>query len=147
MQEALKEAQKAFIQKEIPVGAVVVLNHQIIGHGHNQTESKQSTLFHAELVALRQASRRMHNWRLSNCELYVTLEPCTMCAGAIMLSRIRRLIYATPDPKAGAVQSTIAVLDNPALNHRVEVIQNILSKESSDLLKSFFKQLRQKKFC
>jgi tRNA(adenine34) deaminase len=145
MRHAMNEARKAAQKGEVPVGAVVVKDGKIVGRGHNLTESKQSALTHAELMALNKASKKVKSWRLNDCDLYVTLEPCTMCAGAIVLSRIRNLYYGTTDPKAGAVESTIRVLDNPKLNHRVKLNGGILKEECSKVLSDFFKEVRRKK--
>lgn len=142
MRTALREAQKAAREKEVPVGAVVVYQGRVIARAHNRTEGKKSALLHAEMLALRKASVKRANWRLGNCDLYVTLEPCTMCAGAMVLSRIRTVYYGTPDPKAGAVDSTARVLANPKLNHRVVVESGILKEECSAILTGFFKSLR-----
>ena len=122
MKQALMEAHKAARKGEVPVGAVVVKDGKILGRGHNLTEKKQSALTHAELMALGKASQKLKSWRLNDCDLYVTLEPCTMCAGAIVLSRIRALHFGATDPKAGAVESTARVMENKKLNHRVKVI-------------------------
>jgi len=144
MREALKEAAKAAKKGEVPVGAVVVKDGRIVGRGHNVTEGKKNALHHAEMVALGKASARLESWRLVGCDLYVTLEPCTMCAGAIVLSRIRNLVYGTTDPKAGAVHSTARVMENPHLNHRVGVTSGVLKDECSTSLSAFFKELRRK---
>lgn len=144
MREALKEARKAARKGEVPVGAVVVKDGKVIGRGHNLTESKQNAMTHAEMAALGKAVRKLKSWRLTGCDLFVTLEPCTMCGGAIVLSRIRNLVYGTADPKAGAVESTIRVLDNPKLNHRVQVTGGILKEECSKVLSDFFKEVRRK---
>jgi tRNA(adenine34) deaminase len=144
MREALKEASKAARQGEVPVGAVVVKDGKVIGRGHNLTEKKQSALTHAELVALGKASKKLKSWRLIDCDLYVTLEPCTMCAGAIVLSRIRNLVYGTTDPKAGAVDSTARVMENEKLNHRVKVTRGVLKEECAGVLTDFFKEVRRK---
>jgi len=142
MKAALKEAKKAVRKGEVPVGAVVVKDGKVIGRGHNLTESKQSALTHAEMMALSKAAKKLKSWRLNDCDLYVTLEPCTMCGGAIVLSRIRNLVYGTTDPKAGAVESTARVLDNPKLNHRVQMTGGILKEECSRILSEFFKEVR-----
>jgi tRNA(adenine34) deaminase len=142
MKAALREARKAAVKKEVPVGAVVVYQGKIIARGHNLTEAKKSALVHAEMAALAKASAKRSDWRLSECDLYVTLEPCTMCAGAMVLSRVRTVYYGTPDPKAGAVDSTARVLDNPKLNHRVLVESGILKEDCSRILSEFFKDLR-----
>jgi tRNA(adenine34) deaminase len=142
MKAALKEARKAARKGEVPVGAVVVKEGKVIGRGHNLTESKQSALTHAEMMALTKASKKLKSWRLNDCDLYVTVEPCTMCGGAIVLSRIGGLFYGTTDPKAGAVESTARVLDNPKLNHRVQATGGILKEECSRILSEFFKEVR-----
>ena len=144
MREALKEARKAACKDEVPVGAVVVKDGKVIGRGHNLTEKKQSALTHAELMALGKASKKLKSWRLIDCDLYVTLEPCTMCAGAIVLSRIRSLVYGTTDPKAGAVDSTARVMENEKLNHRVKVTRGVLKEECAGVLTDFFKEVRRK---
>jgi tRNA(adenine34) deaminase len=144
MREALKEANKAARKGEVPVGAVVVKDGKIIGRGHNLTEKKQSALTHAEMMALSKASKQLKSWRLIDCDLYVTLEPCTMCAGAIVLSRVRNLVYGTTDPKAGAVDSTARVMENEKLNHRVKVTSGVLKEECSNVLTAFFKEMRLK---
>jgi tRNA(adenine34) deaminase len=144
MNRALILAQKAALENEVPVGAVVVYQDKVVGRGYNQVESKKGSSFHAELTALRQAAKKLKRWRLAGCTLYVTLEPCTMCAGAIILSRIDRLVYATADPKAGACGSVLNVLGEKRLNHRVTVDFGIKQAESSHLLKDFFRQNRQK---
>jgi tRNA(adenine34) deaminase len=142
MQEALKEARKAALKGEVPVGAVIVKDGRVVGRGHNLTESEQSALTHAEMTALKKAAQKLKSWRLNDCDMYVTLEPCTMCGGAIVLSRISNLFYGTTDPKAGAVESTARVLDNPKLNHRVKVTGGILKEECSRILSEFFKEIR-----
>ncbi|HTA76207.1 MAG TPA: tRNA adenosine(34) deaminase TadA [bacterium] len=144
MREALKEAHKASRKGEVPVGAVVVKDGKIVGRGHNLTEKKQSALTHAELMAISQATKKLKSWRLVDCDLYVTLEPCTMCAGAIVLSRLKNLVYGTTDPKAGAVDSTARVMENEKLNHRVKVTSGVLKEECSSVLTTFFKEMRRK---
>jgi len=144
MREALKEAHKAARKGEVPVGAIVVKDGKIIGRGHNLTEKKQSALTHAELMAISQATKKLKSWRLVDCDLYVTLEPCTMCAGAIVLSRVRNLVYGTTDPKAGAVHSTAKVTENEKLNHRVKISSGVLKEECSSVLTDFFKEMRRK---
>ena len=144
MRQALREAGKAAQQGEVPVGAVVVKDGKVIGRGHNLTEKKQSALVHAEMAALAKASKKLGSWRLNDCDLYVTLEPCTMCAGAIVLSRIRSLIYGADDPKAGAVDSTAKVMENSKLNHRVKATGGILKEECSRILSGFFREVRKK---
>jgi tRNA(adenine34) deaminase len=144
MREALKEARKAAREGEVPVGAVVVKDGKVVSRGHNLTEKKQSALTHAELMALGKASKKLKSWRLVDCDLYVTLEPCTMCAGAIVLSRVRKLVYGTMDPKAGAVDSTARVMENEKLNHRVKVIRGVLKEECAGVWTDFFKEVRRK---
>ncbi len=142
---ALREAKRAAREGEIPVGAVVVEKGRVLGRGHNRVEQKQDATLHAELIALRQAARKKRNWRLAGCDLYVTLEPCAMCAGAIVWSRLERVIYATKDPKAGACGSVLTVAGNPKLNHRPRTQTGPGGEESSKLLKEFFRTLRGKK--
>lgn len=143
MKEALKEAKKAAQKGEVPVGAVIVKNGKIIARGHNLRESKQDPTMHAEIVAIKKAARKLENWRLAGCTLYVTVEPCPMCAGAIVQSRIGRVVYGARDPKAGAVASLYTILTDRRLNHQVSVItEGVLEEECSEILKSFFKRLR-----
>lgn len=144
MSIALKEAHKAFQKNEVPVGCIIVQNGEIIARAHNLRESKQQSLAHAELLAIEKASKKLNSWRLEDCDLYVTLEPCIMCSGAIINSRINRVIYATEEPKFGAHQSLTNVF---ALNtnHKTSVIAGILKDESNQLLKNFFKKLRSEK--
>ncbi|HOL91868.1 MAG TPA: tRNA adenosine(34) deaminase TadA [Clostridiales bacterium] len=143
MAEALMEAEKARKKAEAPVGAVVVRNGVIIARGHNERESKNDSTLHAEMTAIRRACKKLGTWRLTDCDLYVTLEPCTMCAGAIIQSRIRTLYIGTSDLKAGAAGSVIDVFRVDAFNHRVDVVWGVLEQECSAILKEFFKSLRQ----
>jgi len=142
MRQALKEARKAYAKEEIPIGAVIVRNGEIISRGHNEKELKSDSTLHAEMTAIRKASRKLKSWRLNDCDMYVTLEPCTMCAGALIQARIRKLYIDTPDPKAGAVGSVLDVLGIEKFNHKVEVVYGILEDECSAILKDFFKELR-----
>ena len=144
MKAALKEAEKAAYKGEVPVGAVIVKDGKIISRGHNLTEKKQSALTHAEMTALSKATKKLKSWRLIGCDLYVTLEPCGMCAGAIVLSRIENLFYGASDPKAGVVESIAKALENPKLNHHVKVTGGILKEECSKTLSDFFRELRRK---
>jgi tRNA(adenine34) deaminase len=144
MREALKEAGKAARKGEVPVGAVIVRDGKIIARGHNLTEQKQSALTHAEMMALSKATKKLKSWRLNGCDLYVTLEPCGMCAGAIVLSRIENLFYGAADPKAGVVESIAKALENPKLNHQVQVTGGILKEECSTVLSGFFRKIRLK---
>ena len=139
---ALEEARIAFEMGEVPIGAVIVKQGKIISATHNMKETWQDPTAHAEVIAMRNASKSIGSWRLSDCTLYVTLEPCPMCAGAIVQARIKQLVYGAPDLKAGAVDSVLNVVENPKLNHRVEVIPGIMSEESKKLMQLFFKQRR-----
>lgn len=141
MNEALKEAQKAFDKMEVPVGAVVVYQDKIIARAHNLRESKQDFSAHAEFLAMQKATKKIGSWRLEDCDVYVTLEPCSMCAGAMIQSRIRHLYYGAADMKAGAVESVVKLLDN-RFNHSIQYIGGLEASRASQLLKDFFKKLR-----
>lgn len=141
MRQALHQADLARKVDEVPVGALVVCQGQIIGRGYNKRESGYDVTLHAEMIAIRQACRYLKSWRLDQCDLYVTLEPCVMCAGAIQQARIRTLYYGADDPKTGACGSVVDVFSLPS-NHQVTVVKGILKKESSELLQSFFRQKR-----
>ena len=145
MAQALKEAEKARKKGETPIGAVVVKDGIIIARGHNEKELKKDTTLHAEMTAIRKASRKLGTWRLTDCDLYVTLEPCTMCAGAIIQARLRNLYIGTSDLKAGAAGSVIDVFRVGAFNHRVEVSWGLLEDQCSGILKEFFQELRSRK--
>jgi len=145
MKEALKEAKKAFDKEEIPVGVVIVKDDKIIAKAHNLKEIKKDTTKHAEIIAIQKASKKLESWRLSNCEMYVTLEPCSMCAGALINSRIKKVYIGTTDPKTGACGSVLNLLEDYKFNHIVEVEYGILQKECEKILKEFFKELREKK--
>ena len=142
MYAALDQARAAMVKDEVPIGAVVVVAGSIVGSGFNQSRLTADPTAHAEIVALRQAGLTMCNYRLSSATLYVTVEPCLMCAGALVHARINTLVYGTVEPKAGAVVSTTRVLDGPALNHRVRSIGGILENESRALIQEFFKGRR-----
>ena len=144
MKEALAEARTAAAAGEVPIGAVVVQDGVIVGRGHNTTETDHDPTCHAEMNALRDASRKLGRLRLTDCDLYVTCEPCAMCAGAIVLARIARLYVGTPDPKAGACGSLRNVVCDERLNHRVELVTGVLQEECAAELKNFFKALRSK---
>ncbi|OWZ83672.1 tRNA-specific adenosine deaminase [Natranaerobius trueperi] len=144
MKEALKQAKEAFVIGEVPIGAVIVKDNELIASGHNKREREQNAIDHAEIIAIKKACNTLNSWRLNNCELYVTVEPCPMCAGAIIQSRISRVIFGTPDPKAWGDLEIEQVLKNPNLNHRVELVSGIYKEESRELLRSFFKRLRNK---
>jgi tRNA(adenine34) deaminase len=142
---AINEAKKALKYDEIPVGAVIVKNGIIISKGYNEREHKQDSTLHAEITAIKRACRKLGSWRLNDCDIYVTLEPCAMCAGAIIQSRISRLFIGTPDPKAGAAGSVVDVFEADLFNHNVQVEFGIRKKECASLLKDFFKNLRASK--
>ena len=142
IREALSLAALAEAQGEVPVGAIVVKNGEIIGRGFNHPISAHDPTAHAEIIAMRQASANLGNYRLTGCELFVTLEPCAMCAGAILHARVARLVYAAADPKAGACGSVLSVMNHPQLNHRVEVASGLLADECGALLTEFFRARR-----
>ncbi len=142
MEEALREGQRAQAADEVPVGAIVVFEDQIVGRGHNQPISSTDPTAHAEILALRDAGRTLGNYRLGACDLYVTVEPCVMCAGAVVHARIRRLVYGADDPKAGAVVSVMRVLENPALNHQVQVTSGVLAGRCTEQVQAFFRGRR-----
>ena len=144
MKQALELAKQAEKQAEVPVGAIVVQNHQLIASAFNQKEQKKQATGHAEILAIEEASRKLRRWRLDDCNLYVTLEPCIMCAGAIVSARINRLIYSCRDPKAGAIHSLYQITNDTRLNHQVLVTEGLLAEESSQLLKNFFQKKRLK---
>ena len=145
MAAALAEARQAAILNEVPIGAVVVKDNQIVGRGHNMREHFQDVTYHAEMLAIMEACDALHSWRLEDCDLYVTLEPCIMCSGAIIHSRLRQVYYAAPDPKAGAVNSLYTLLNDSRLNHQVAVHQGLLQDECSQMLKHFFREIRKRK--
>ena len=145
MKEAIKQAKKAYDKEEIPVGAVIVKDGQIIASGYNKKEEKKDTTQHAEIIAIQKASRKIGAWRLQDCEMYVTLEPCAMCTGALIQARLKRVYIGTMDPKTGACGSVLNLLEDYKFNHKVEVETNIMQKECEKILKDFFKYLRSKK--
>ena len=142
MRAALREARASAAADEVPVGCVIVHDGVVIGRGHNQTEGLQDATAHAEVLAIGAASNAIESWRLGDCTMYVTLEPCAMCAGAIILARVGRLVYGAPDPKAGACGSVLDVIHERRLNHRVQITQGVLADECSALLKEFFAKKR-----
>ena len=142
MEEALVEARRAAAKGEVPVGAVVVREGEILGRGLNRREGDGDPLAHAEMLAIRQAAREIGGWRLVGCDLYVTLEPCAMCAGALVNSRIERLVFAARDPKAGYCGSLGNLVQDARLNHRVEIVEGVLAEDSGALLRRFFASLR-----
>lgn len=143
MKEAIKEAKKAYQKNEVPVGAVVVKNNEIVARGHNIKETKKDTTKHAEIIAIQKASKKMNAWRLEDCTMYVTLEPCTMCAGAIIQARLKRLIIGTMDKKTGACGSVLNLIDDYEFNHKVELKTGIMETECRQIMKDFFKELRE----
>jgi tRNA(adenine34) deaminase len=142
MQEALVEAERAELENEVPIGAVVTFMGKIVGRGHNSVIKAIDPTGHAEILAMREAAGTLRNYRLTDCDLYVTIEPCAMCAGAMVHARIRHLFYGTADPKGGAIESTQRLLEIPQLNHRVIAQGGFLEKESAALLQEFFRQRR-----
>ncbi len=144
MRYALKEAEAALAVGEVPVGAVVVAGGEVVGSGHNLRESINDPTAHAEMIAIREASQKLGRWRLTGADVYVTVEPCAMCAGAIVLARMDRLIYGAPDEKAGACGSIFNIVEDARLNHQPEVISGILEAECRGVIENFFKQKREK---
>jgi tRNA(adenine34) deaminase len=139
---ALREADRALAHDDVPIGALVVFGDEVIGAGHNERELRQDPTAHAEILALREAARRLGTWRVLGATLFVTLEPCAMCAGAIVLARVARVVYGTPDPKAGAAGSVLDVLAEPRLNHRPVVEPGVLEEECAEVLRAFFRERR-----
>jgi tRNA(adenine34) deaminase len=144
MAEALGEARRAAAEGEVPIGAIVVCGGRVVGRGRNARERLGDPTAHAEVIALRQAARALGRWRLTGCTLYATLEPCFMCAGALVNGRVDRLVFAVADPKAGAVESLAEVCRDPRLNHRLEVCEGLLAQECGDLLRGFFRARRRR---
>ena len=142
MKQALKEAEKAYKKLEVPVGAIIVKDEKIIARAHNQKETKTDTTKHAEILAIQKASKKLKSWRLIDCEMYVTLEPCSMCAGAMINSRIKKVYIGAKDEKTGAVGSVLNLFNDYKFNHKVEVETGIMEKECQEILKQFFKELR-----
>ncbi|RMG89238.1 MAG: nucleoside deaminase [Chloroflexi bacterium] len=142
MRLALEEARAALTHEDVPIGAVAVRNGEIIGRGHNRREIDQDPTAHAEMIAIRQAAQVIGHWRLEGVTLYCTLEPCSMCAGAMVLARLPRLVYATTDPKAGAGGSVLCITAHPQLNHEVQVEGGLLAEEAAELIRAFFRKLR-----
>lgn len=144
MTAALSEAQQAARHGEVPIGCVVTHNNRIIGRGHNRCEALQDPTAHAEIIAITAASEALGSWRLENCTLYATIEPCPMCLGACLNARVPRVVYGAPEPKAGACGSVVDLSQLPAFNHRLSVTGGVLKDQSADLMRSFFRQLRQR---
>lgn len=145
MKEALKEAKKAYEKLEVPVGCVIVKDGKIIARAHNLKETKQDATKHAEMIAIQKASKKLDAWRLLDCDMYITLEPCSMCAGAIINSRIRKVYIGTMDQKTGAAGSVLDLFKDFTFNHKVEIESGILKEECEEILKKFFKELRKSK--
>lgn len=145
MQEALKEAEKSLLKEEIPIGCVIVKDGQIIGRGHNAREELNQAVMHAEIMAINEANRHEGNWRLLETTLFVTIEPCVMCSGAIGLARIPRVVFGASNPKFGAAGSLYDILSDQRLNHRVEVETGLLAHDCAAIMQNFFRQNRQKK--
>ncbi|MEH7253420.1 tRNA adenosine(34) deaminase TadA [Neobacillus niacini] len=145
MKEAIKEARKAEALLEVPIGAVIVIDGKIISRAHNLRETKQSAVAHAEVLAIEQACQETGTWRLENASLYVTLEPCAMCSGAIILSRVKRVVYGATDPKGGCAGTFMNLLQDERFNHQSEVTSGVLEAECGQLLTDFFRQLRERR--
>ena len=145
MKAALVEAKKAYTKQEIPVGAVIVYQDKIIARAYNTRVSEKQVFTHAEIKAINKACKKLNSWVLEDCTIYVTLEPCLMCTGALLQSRIKRIVYAAKEPKHGVIESIDNVLNNPKFNHKIEITSGVLQEESSELLKKFFRELRQNK--
>ena len=144
MKEALIEARKAYMLGEVPIGAVIVKDGQVIARGHNLTETSKDPTAHAEMIVIRAAAKALNGWRLPGCSLYVTVEPCSMCAGAMVWARIENLYIGAMDPKAGACGSVFNIAEEDRLNHRIHVERGILEDECSSIMKEFFRELRRK---
>ena len=145
MREALRQAKKAYRLMEVPIGCVIVHDGEIIARGYNRRNTDKSTLSHAELNAIRKAAKKLGDWRIEECTMYVTLEPCPMCAGAIVMSRVDRVVYGSTDAKAGACESVFNIPGNPTLNHRPEITAGVLQQECADIMKRFFKMRREQR--
>lgn len=145
MEKALEEAKRAYEENEIPIGAVIVYKDEIIGRGHNKVEQDQNPLNHAELIAIKEASEKIGSWRLIDCDLYVTLEPCIMCSGATVYSRIRRIVFGAYDHKRGCCGSILEIPQTEEFNHHVEITGGVMEEECLSLIQQFFKELRAKK--
>ena len=145
MKEAIKEAKKAELIDEVPIGCIIVKDGKIISRGHNIRETKQNPIGHAEIVAITKASKKLNSWRLDGCDIYITLEPCIMCSGAIIQSRIRHIYFGAFDPKGGALGSSIDVLQANNINHHPEIFSGILQEECASLLTNYFKNKRKQK--
>ena len=145
MREAIRQARKAYALDEVPIGCVIVYEGKIIARGYNRRNTDKNTLAHAELIAIRRASRKLGDWRLEGCTMYITLEPCQMCSGAIVQSRMTRVVVGCMNPKAGCAGSILNLLQMPQFNHQVELTTGVLEEECSQMMKTFFKELREKR--
>lgn len=145
MKEALKQAKKAYVMEEVPIGCVIVHEDKIIARAYNKRNTKKSTLAHAELIAIQRACKKLGDWRLEECTMYITLEPCQMCAGAIVQARIPRVVIGTHNKKAGCAGSILNLLQMKEFNHQVELISGVLETECSEMMKQFFREMRNKK--
>lgn len=145
MKEAIKQAKKAYAIGEVPIGCVIVFQDKIIGRGYNRRTIDKNTLAHAEMIAIKKASKKMDDWRLEDCTMYVTLEPCQMCSGAIVQSRMKKVVIGCMNPKAGCAGSILNLLQMEEFNHQVELEIGVLEEECSEMMKLFFKELREKK--
>ena len=146
MKEAIKEAKKAYLKNEVPIGCVIVYNDKIIARGHNERETKNSSLAHAEVIAIKKACKKLESWRLEDATIYITLEPCCMCGGAIIQSRIKRVVYGAKDYRFGVHQSIMNLFDVP-FNHKVIITASVLEEECSKMISDFFKELRENKLA
>lgn len=145
MREAIRQARKAYVLDEVPIGCVIVYEGKIIARGYNRRNTDKNTLAHAELIAIRRASKKLGDWRLEGCTMYITLEPCQMCAGAIVQARVSRVVVGSMNPKAGCAGSVLNLLQMEQFNHQVELTSGVLETECSEMLSGFFRELRQKK--
>ena len=143
MKLAIKEAYKAEALDEVPVGCVIVKDNKVIARGHNLRESKQDPTLHAEIVAIRKACKKLHNWRLEDTTIYITIEPCAMCAGTILWARCKKIVYGANDLKGGAITSSLKLFDAPNINHHPEIVGGVLKEECADIIKSYFKKKRE----
>ena len=144
MNQAIKEASKAFLRDEVPVGCVIVKDDKVLARAHNLRETTNDPLGHAETLAIKKAAKRLGSWRLVDCTIYVTLEPCAMCSGAILNSRIPRIVYGASDPKGGALESSFNLFEQPGLNHHPEIVRGVKNDECAEIISHFFRNKRQK---
>lgn len=145
MREAIRQAKKAYALDEVPIGCVIVCDGKIIARGYNRRNTDKNTLSHAELIAIRKAAKKLGDWRLEECTMYITLEPCQMCAGAMMQARLTEAVIGSMNPKAGCAGSVLNILEMDGFNHKVQVTRGVLEEECSQMLSSFFRELREKK--